>query len=71
MIQYTLGSSSFVHAPGLIAWAINGAAFKQDRKAMINVVSKTWSIPEKAAEALLLKKVPFTVTAEDAVQFSA
>ena len=71
MTTYTLGSSSFVHAPGLIAWAINGAAFKQDRKAMINVVSKTWSIPEAAATALLLKKVPFTITAEDAVQFSA
>ena len=71
MTTYTLGSSSFVHAPGLIAWAINGAAFKQDRKAMINVVVQNMGHPRPAATALLLKKVPFTITAEDAVQFSA
>jgi hypothetical protein len=69
MSTYTLGSSSFVHAPGLIAWAINGAAFPSDRKKMINMVAKGWNIPEEAAAALVLKKVPYTVVENDAVQF--
>jgi hypothetical protein len=69
MTTYTLGSSSFVHAPGFIVWAINGAAFPSDVAKMINVVSKGWNIPESAAAALVLKKVPFRIVQDDAVQF--
>jgi hypothetical protein len=59
-----------VHAPGLIAWAINGAHFMKDRPAMIRVVSKTWNIPEDAARKLVTKKVPHTIENETVV-FSA
>ena len=71
MTLYTLGSSGFVHAPGLIAWAINGAQFRKDRKKMIHVVSSGWNIPVEAATALVLKKVPYTIGENDTVQFSA
>jgi hypothetical protein len=56
-------------APGIVAWAINGAQFKRDRKKMITVISGGWGIPIPAAEALVLKKVPYIVTEDDAVQF--
>ncbi|MER9178920.1 hypothetical protein [Mesorhizobium sp. M0767] len=61
MTTYRLGSSGLVGAPGLIAWAINGYAFKRDQKAMLNVVTQTWSIPEAAAKALLSKTAPYTL----------
>ena len=32
MKQYRLGSAEFVSAPGLIRWAINGAAFEDDAR---------------------------------------
>jgi hypothetical protein len=56
-----------VNAPGLIAWAINGAHFKADRPAMVNIVSKTWSIPEDAARKLVTKQVPHTIENETVV----
>ena len=70
MKTYRLGSSEMVHAPGLIAWAINGASFKKDRPAMVRVVSATWSIPEAAALALVTKAAAFTLDGETVV-FSA
>jgi hypothetical protein len=70
MKTYRLGSAEFVSAPGLVRWAINGAAFKRDRAAMVKVVADTWSVPKEAATALLLKKVSYTVEGETVV-FSA
>lgn len=61
MTTYRLASSSLVGAPGLIAWAINGASFKRDRAQMINIVSQTWGIPSEAASALLMKQTPYTI----------
>jgi hypothetical protein len=58
---YRLASADFVNAPGLIAWAINGYAFEKDRRVLRDIVSKTWGIPDEATDALLLKRVPFTV----------
>jgi hypothetical protein len=69
MKTYRLGSGPMVHAPGLIAWAINGAFFKADRPAMVNIVSQTWRVPEDAALKLLTKQVPFTIE-NDAVVFT-
>jgi hypothetical protein len=71
MKTYTLASNGLVYAPGIVRWAISGAAFEKDRKQLINVISSTWSIPEKAAEALLLQKVPYTLVADGAVRFTA
>lgn len=67
---YRLGSAEFVYAPGMVKWAINGAKFKKDRKAMVNVIVKTWSVPTHAATALLLEQVPYTIEGE-AVVFTA
>jgi hypothetical protein len=67
MKEYRLGSAEFVHAPGLVAWAINGAHFRDDRAAMINVIEKTWSIPHVAAFALVTGEVPYTVDGETVV----
>lgn len=67
--QYRLGSSPLVGAPGVIAWAINGYAFKKDRKKLESIVSETWGIPAPATKALLSKSVPFVIEGE-AVVFS-
>lgn len=65
--RYRLGSSPLVFAPGIIAWAINGYAFKRDRKSIENVVSSCWSLPLDAARALLSKAVPHTIDGETVV----
>jgi hypothetical protein len=65
-MTYRLGSNSFVSAPGIVAWAINGYAFKRDRENMILVIS-SWGVPREAAKALLSKSVPYTVEGETVV----
>jgi hypothetical protein len=67
MKTYRLGSSSMVYAPGIVAWAINGAAFKRDRKKLAFIGASTWSIPEGAALALITRKVPHTIEGETVV----
>jgi len=61
MKQYRLGSSPLVHAPGIIAWAMNGYAFEDDRPQLERVVSETWKLPPEATQALLGKKVPHQI----------
>ncbi|GAA4134601.1 hypothetical protein ACFFTN_13195 [Aminobacter aganoensis] len=54
MPTYKLGSSSLVHAPGLIAWAINAYVFPRDRAAILRVVTDTWpGLPADSARRLL------------------
>lgn len=54
MPTYRLGSSTLVHAPGLIAWAINAYAFPRDRAAILRVVIDTWpGLPDETARLLL------------------
>jgi hypothetical protein len=65
--QYRLASAEFVSAPGLVKWAINGAAFKKDRAAMVNIIAKTWGVPTDAAVALLTQQVPYTIENETVV----
>lgn len=67
MKTYRLGSAEFVSAPGLVAWAKNGFAFKRDRKIMTKIIAETWSIPPAAAAALLSGKSAFTVEDETVV----
>lgn len=66
MVQHILGSSSMCHAPGIIAWAINGYKFKKDREAILNVIL-AWDIPEQVAKDLLSEKIPYTVEDESVV----
>ena len=68
MTTYRLGSSPAVHAPGIIAWAINGYAFERDRLQMLNVVGAMFpTLPHHALEQLLSKKVRYEVEAETVV----
>jgi len=67
MKTYRLGSSKIFHAPGMVAWAINGAHFKKDRPAMIRVIADGWNVPEDAARALVTKQVAYTVENETVV----
>ncbi len=64
MSVYRLGSSEMFCAPGIVAWAINGAAFKKDRAKLIDVIANGWGIPKAAAKALVMKEVPFKVDGE-------
>ena len=41
MADYRLGSSSLVHTPGLIAWAINGYHFEEDRPQLLAIIAGT------------------------------
>jgi len=70
MKTYRLGSNEMVHAPGVVAWAINGASFKKDRPQMVRVIAQGWNIPEAAALALVTKAAAFTLDGETVV-FSA
>ena len=67
MKTYRLGSSPAVYAPGVIAWAINGAAFPKDRAAMIRVVHTAWNVPKVAARKLVTKQVTYTIEDETVV----
>ena len=70
MTTYRLQSSGLVHTPGVIAWAINGYSFPQDRKKMVEVIGGTFpSVPAPAIEKLLSKAVPYAVE-DDAVVFT-
>ena len=57
---YRLASSTFVHAPGVIAWAIYGYAFEDCREHVIKVMD-TWDIPKHAKHALLSGDAEYTI----------
>ena len=68
MPTYRLGSNELVHAPGVIAWAINGYAFKRDRAALRRVVVDGWpGVPAAAVDQLLSRAVPHTIDGETVV----
>ncbi|WP_299913701.1 hypothetical protein [uncultured Paracoccus sp.] len=65
MAEYRLGSSSLVHTPGLIAWAINGYHFEEDRPQLLAVMAATYpGVPREALEQVLLRKVDYRVEGE-------
>lgn len=66
---YRLQSAPFVHAPGLIAWAVNGARFADDAPTLANVVAETWGIPSAAARALVTGAASYELDG-DSVVFS-
>ena len=68
MATYRLGSSSLIHTPDIIAWAINGYAFPRDRARMVQVIAATFpTVPAQVIEQLLSKAVPYTVESETVV----
>jgi hypothetical protein len=69
-VKYALGSSPAIYAPGIVAWAVNGAKFKKDVPQMAKVIAEGWGVPVAAAKALVLGKVPYKIEGE-AVVFEA
>ena len=67
MATYRLGASPAVHTPGIVAWAINGYHFEDDRPQLRKVIVETYDLPEIAADQLLSKKVPYTIEGETVV----
>lgn len=67
MTTYRLGSSPAVHTPGIIAWAINGYHFEDDRPQLRKVIVDTYSLPETAADQLLSKSVPYSIEGETVI----
>lgn len=62
MPTYRLGSSPLVHAPGLIAWAINAYAFSRDRAAILRVVTETWpGLQEEQVRRLLSREQAYRI----------
>lgn len=61
LVKVRLNSSEMVGAPGLIAWAINGYAFKRDQKKLREVVGETWNLKDSVVHDLLSKKIPHQV----------
>ncbi len=54
MTTYRLNSSQFVHSPGVIAWAINGYAFEQDRATILGIIGDTFpTLPVDAVKQFL------------------
>jgi hypothetical protein len=56
-----------IYAPGLVAWAINGAHFEKDRQQMVKIIAQGWNIPRNAALKLVTEKAAFTVEGETVV----
>lgn len=68
MTEYRLGSTDSIYSPNVIAWAINGYHFADDRPKLLNGISITFpSVPTTAIEKLLSKAVPYTVEGETVV----
>lgn len=68
MPTYKLGSSPLVHAPGLVAWAINAYAFPRDQNVTLRVVTETWQgFPAEHARLLLAKSLPYQVDGETVI----
>lgn len=68
MADYRLGSSSLVHTPGLIAWAINGYHFEEDRSQLLAVIAGTFpTVPRAALEQVLLRKADYRVEGETVI----
>lgn len=61
-ITYCLKSSPAVYSPGIIAWAINGYGFNEDRPMLLNIVSTGYpDVPKEHLHKLLSKEVGHTV----------
>lgn len=67
---YRLASAAWVYTPNVVRWAIAGYWHEPDRETIMNVL-RGWDLPDHAIEALLTKKVPYTVEEGDVVVFTA
>ena len=69
--QYTMLSTKFASAPSILRFAINGYHFREDRKAMLNIV-KSWEGPSDDIYRRLLKgEIEWAVDEDNNVVFTA
>jgi hypothetical protein len=67
---YRLLSTPMVHTPGILAWAMNGYQFAEDRPQILKIMTETYSgIPEDKMNDLLLGNIPFKIE-DEAVVFA-
>lgn len=67
--HWSLASASFVSAPGILKWAMNGWRFKKDRPKILNVM-RSWEGPTDDEWANLLSgKTTYEVDASENVIF--
>jgi hypothetical protein len=67
---YRLLSTPMIYTPGILAWAINGYHFPEDRPQILKIMTETYSVvPEDKMDALLMGYIPYTVE-DEAVVFS-
>lgn len=65
---YRLGSNELIHAPGVVAWAINGYHFKRDRAVLRRVIVDGWpGVPDHAAHQLLSGAAPHHVDGDTVI----
>lgn len=68
MTQYRMLSTPMVHTPGLLAWAMNGYQFEEDREHMLRVMTSTFeAIPPGVMHKLLAGEIPFQVEDENVI----
>ncbi|MEP2780965.1 MAG: hypothetical protein ABJO67_11560, partial [Pseudoruegeria sp.] len=68
MTTYSLKSSNFVHTPGIIAWAINGSAFEDDRSRILATICDVFpTVPVEAFRKLLGKETSYKIDGETVV----
>lgn len=68
MAEYRLGSSALVHTPGLIAWAIKGYHFEEDRTQLLDLMAATYpGVPRGALEQVLVCKIDYRVEGETVI----
>lgn len=70
MTQYRLLSAPMIYTPGILAWAMNGYHFPDDRPQILKVMTETFPVvPEDKMDALLMGYIPYVVE-DEAVVFS-
>lgn len=69
MSTYSLASNGMIYTPGIVRWAINGYHFPKDRAKLRRVFTEGWQgVPDKAIDALLSGKVPYTLEGEKGME---
>jgi hypothetical protein len=64
-----LASTTMIHAPGILRWAMNGFKFPRDRKRMRDVM-KSWEgsgLTDKQWDGVLAGTIPHTIDGDTVV----
>lgn len=64
---YHMLSSPMIHTPNIVAWAINGYNFEENRDRMIDLLVAGYKLPRHAAKALLSGEVNYSIEGDEVV----